>query len=131
IDMYVEGVMDLLEMIMVFPLQPADAKEKKLALIIERATTRYFPVYEKVLKDHGQDYLVGNKLSFADIHLLEAILATEEFKPDVLSAFPTLQAFKGKTSNIPTIKKFLQPGSQKKPPTDDELLAIVMNVFYS
>lgn len=48
IDMYVEGTTDLMGMIMYLPFQPADTKEKNLALIIERATTRYFPVYEKV-----------------------------------------------------------------------------------
>lgn len=46
--MYVEGTTDLMGMIMHLPFQPADTKEKNLALIIERATTRYFPVYEKV-----------------------------------------------------------------------------------
>ncbi|KAK2533963.1 glutathione S-transferase [Columba guinea] len=129
IDMYVEGTTDLMGMIMHLPFQPADTKEKNLALIIERATTRYFPVYEKALKDHGHDYLVGNKLSWADIHLLEAILMVEECKPDVLSAFPLLQAFKGRTSNIPTIKKFLQPGSQRKPPPDEKSVANVKKIF--
>ncbi|NXS57373.1 GSTA2 transferase, partial [Brachypteracias leptosomus] len=129
IDMYVEGTTDLMGMIMYLPLQPADTKDKHLALIIERATTRYFPVYEKALKDHGYDYLVGNKLSWADIHLLEAILMTEECKPDVLSAFPLLQAFKGRISNVPTIKKFLQPGSQRKPPPDDKYIAAVRKIF--
>ncbi|XP_030347092.1 glutathione S-transferase isoform X1 [Strigops habroptila] len=129
IDMYVEGTTDLMGMIMYLPFQAADTKEKNLALIIERATTRYFPVYEKALKDHGQDYLVGNKLSWADIHLLEAILMAEECKPDILSAFPLLQAFKGRTSNIPTIKKFLQPGSQRKPPTDEKAVAMVKKIY--
>jgi len=46
--MYVEGTTDLMGMIMYLPFQPADTKEKNLALIIERAATRYFPVYEKV-----------------------------------------------------------------------------------
>lgn len=45
----------------------------------------------QVLKDHGQDFLVGGKFSWADVHLLEAILMVEEMKPDVLSAFPLLQ----------------------------------------
>ncbi|KAF1512945.1 Glutathione S-transferase, partial [Eudyptes sclateri] len=129
IDMYVEGTTDLMGMIMYLPFQPADTKEKNLALIIERVTTRYFPVYEKALKDHGHDYLVGNKLSWADIHLLEAILMAEECKPDILSAFPLLQAFKGRTSNIPTIKKFLQPGSQRKPPADEKFVAVVRKIF--
>lgn len=127
--MYVEGTTDLMGMIMALPFQAADVKEKNIALITERATTRYFPVYEKALKDHGQDYLVGNKLSWADIHLLEAILMTEELKSDILSAFPLLQAFKGRMSNVPTIKKFLQPGSQRKPPLDEKSIANVRKIF--
>ncbi|NXU51946.1 GSTA2 transferase, partial [Turnix velox] len=129
IDMYVEGTTDLMGMIMILPFQPADQKENNLALITERAKTRYFPVYEKALKDHGHDYLVGNKLSWADIHVLEAILMTEECKPDILSTFPQLQAFKGRISNVPTIKKFLQPGSQRKPPPDEKYVAAVKKIF--
>ncbi|XP_006137815.1 glutathione S-transferase-like [Pelodiscus sinensis] len=129
IDMYVEGTTDLMGMIMYLAFQPPDAKEKNLALIIERATTRYFPVYEKVLKDHGQEFLVGNHVSWADVHLLEAILMAEECKPDILSPFPQLKAFKGRISNIPTIKKFLQPGSQRKPPADDKFIAEVKKIF--
>ncbi|XP_034292629.1 glutathione S-transferase-like [Pantherophis guttatus] len=129
IDMYVEGTTDLMGMIMMLPLQPAENKEKQRALIIERATTRYFPVYEKILKDHGQNFLVGNQFSWADVHLLEAILMVEEFKSDALTKFPLLQAFKTRISNIPTIKKFLQPGSQRKPPLDDNMLAQIKKVF--
>ncbi|KAM4679478.1 glutathione S-transferase-like isoform 1-T6 [Amazona ochrocephala] len=129
IDMYVEGTKDLLDMIMYHTFQPGDTQENSLALIIERAATRYFPVYEKALKDHGQDYLVGNKLSWADIYLLQAILTVEECKPDILSPFPLLQAFKGRTSNIPTIRKFLQPGSQRKPPEDEKAIAMALEIY--
>nr|XP_056712898.1 glutathione S-transferase-like [Euleptes europaea] len=126
-DMYVESIMDLGEMIMLHPFKPADVKE---TVIIEKATTRYFPVFEKVLKDHGQEYLVGNKFSRADVQLLEVILMAEELKPDILSGFPLLKAYKGRISNIPTIKKFLQPGSARKPPTDEKKAAEAMKVFH-
>ncbi|XP_054837430.1 glutathione S-transferase-like [Eublepharis macularius] len=129
-DMYIEGIMDLNEMIMMHPFKPADAKEKDLALIIERATTRYFPVFEKVLKDHGQDYLVGNKLSRADVQLLEVILMAEELKPDILSKFSLLKAYKGRISDVPTVKKFLQPGSARKPPTDEKKIAEAIKIFH-
>uniref|UniRef100_A0ACB8GDB3 Uncharacterized protein n=1 Tax=Sphaerodactylus townsendi TaxID=933632 RepID=A0ACB8GDB3_9SAUR len=89
INMYVEGTTDLMEMIMSLIFLTHEEKAKKNALIIDRATTRYFPVYEKVLK--GQDFLVGNQFSWADVHLLEAILMTEELKSDILSKFPQLQ----------------------------------------
>lgn len=54
IDMYVEGISDLMQMILMFPFSPPDAKEKNLESIKERATNRYFPVFEKV---SGSKYL--------------------------------------------------------------------------
>ncbi|XP_061478929.1 glutathione S-transferase-like [Rhineura floridana] len=130
IDMYCEGAMDLNEMIMMLPFKPADTKEKEHATIFERATTRYFPVFEKVLKDHGQGFLVGNKLSRADVQLLETILMAEELKADIISKFPLLKSFKEKISNIPTIKKFLQPGSPRKPPMDEKACEKAMKIFH-
>uniref|UniRef100_A0A8C8S9V2 glutathione transferase n=1 Tax=Pelusios castaneus TaxID=367368 RepID=A0A8C8S9V2_9SAUR len=127
IDMYVEGTTDLMGMIITFDFTPP--KQRNLALIIERATTRYFPVYEKALKQHGQEFLVGSQFSWADVQLLEAILMVEEREPTVLSKFPLLQAFKARMSNIPTIKKFLQPGSPRKPRPDDQYVATVMEVL--
>jgi glutathione S-transferase len=44
-----------------------------------------------VLKSHGQDYLVGNRLSRADIHLLEVLLYIEELDASLLATFPLLQ----------------------------------------
>ncbi|XP_035398990.1 glutathione S-transferase-like isoform X1 [Cygnus atratus] len=129
IDMYVEGVTDLMQMVMMLPFSPAEAKAKNLASIEEKATKRYFPVFEKVLKQHGQDFLVGNRFSWADVQLMEVILAVEEKIPAVLSGFPQLQAFKTKMSNMPTIKKFLQPGSARKPPPDENYVATVVSIF--
>ncbi|XP_042302831.1 glutathione S-transferase-like isoform X3 [Sceloporus undulatus] len=132
IDMYSEGAVDLNEMIMILPFKQGDAKEKEKekTAILEKATGRYFPVFEKVLKDHGQDFLVGNQLSKADVQLLEAILTTEELKADVLSKFPLLKAYKTRISNIPTIKKFLQPGSPRRPAPDEKTVDDVMKIFY-
>nr|XP_056712895.1 glutathione S-transferase 3-like isoform X2 [Euleptes europaea] len=129
IDMYVDGTMDLMGMFLMYPFSPPEQKEAQLASILEKATTRYLPVYEKALKQHGQKFLVGNCLSWADVQLLEAILMLEEKKSDILSQFPQLQAFKERTSNIPTIKKFLQPGSPRKPPPDDAYVATVLKIL--
>uniref|UniRef100_A0A8C0J656 Glutathione S-transferase n=1 Tax=Chelonoidis abingdonii TaxID=106734 RepID=A0A8C0J656_CHEAB len=113
IDMYVEGTMDLNEMIMLYPFSSPEEKEKNFALMIQRATNRYFPVYEKVLKDHGQDFLVGNQLSRADVQVQEDS-----------SLFVSL------ISNLPTIKKFLQPGSQRRTEPDDRIVETVNKVFF-
>ncbi|XP_029815076.1 glutathione S-transferase-like [Manacus vitellinus] len=130
IDMYVEGMFDLNEQLMSYGFQPADKKEQHFANMVDKTTNRYFPVFEKVLKDHGQDFLVGNQLSRADVQLLEIILMAEECKPDILAKFPLLQSFKARISNIPTIKKFLQPGSQRKPPIRPEEVPKVIAIFH-
>ncbi|XP_072187369.1 glutathione S-transferase [Excalfactoria chinensis] len=130
IDMYVEGLADLYELILTNIFQPADKKEEHLANALDKAANRYFPVFEKVLKDHGHDFLVGNKLSRADVSLLETILVVEECKPDALAKFPLLQSFKARVSNIPNIKKFLQPGSQRKPRLQEKDLPKLMAIFH-
>ncbi|CAI5769594.1 glutathione S-transferase-like [Podarcis lilfordi] len=130
IDMYCEGTMDLYELMLMLPFKPADTREKEFANIIEKATTRYFPAFEKVLKDHRQNFLVGNQLSKADIQLLEAILMAKELKADILSQFPLLKAFEVRISSIPTVKKFLQPGSPRKPPLEVKDVPGIMKIFY-
>ncbi|XP_064268235.1 glutathione S-transferase-like isoform X1 [Passer domesticus] len=131
IDMYVEGMFDLNELLMMYVIQPADKKEEYFANMMDKAENRYFPAFEKVLKDHGKDFLVGNQLSRADVQLLEVILMAEEYNPSILAKFPLLQSFKARISNIPTIKKFLQPGSQRKPRTTEEDVARAMKIFRS
>ncbi|XP_027381296.1 glutathione S-transferase A2 isoform X2 [Bos indicus x Bos taurus] len=129
IDMYSEGVEDLGEMIMHLPLCPPDQKDAKIAQIKERTTNRYFPAFEKVLKNHGQDYLVGNKLSKADIHLVELLYYVEELDPSLLANFPLLKGLKARVSSLPAVKKFLQPGSQRKPPMDEKNLEEAKRIF--
>uniref|UniRef100_A0A9L0RMW9 Uncharacterized protein n=1 Tax=Equus caballus TaxID=9796 RepID=A0A9L0RMW9_HORSE len=87
IDMCVEGLKDLNDRIMFFPLSLPEEKEKNLEYILERATTRFFPGYEK--------------------------------------------EFKARISHIPTINKFLQPGSQRKPPLDEDSIETVKSIFKS
>ncbi|XP_021567825.1 glutathione S-transferase A2 isoform X2 [Carlito syrichta] len=95
IDMYIEGMTDLNEMILLLPLTPPDQKDAKVALIKERTTNRYFPAFEKVLKSHGQDYLVGNRLSRADIQLVELLYEVEEVDPSLIANFPLLKVTHG------------------------------------
>ncbi|XP_064563665.1 glutathione S-transferase-like [Zonotrichia leucophrys gambelii] len=130
IDMYVEGMFDLNELLMKYGYLPLDQRKEHFANMMDKTENRYFPAFEKVLKGHGKGFLVGNQLSRADVQLLEIILMAEEYKPDILAKFPLLQSFKARISNIPTIKKFLQPGSQRKPLITDEELPKVMKIFY-
>lgn len=46
--MYVEGTTDLSLFILPFPFMTPEDQERQLVIIKEKATKRYFPVYEKV-----------------------------------------------------------------------------------
>ncbi|KAK7817088.1 hypothetical protein U0070_001800 [Myodes glareolus] len=118
IDMYTEGILDLSEMMLQVVISLPEQREAKISLVKEKTKNRYLPAYEKVLKSHGQDYLVGNRLTKVDIHLLELLLYVEELDSSLLAPFPLLKALKSRISSLPNVKKFLQPGSQRKPPPD-------------
>lgn len=129
IDMYVDGTGDLMALVIMSFFLPPDDKKKSVDFIIQQATSRYFPAYEKVLEAHCKDFLVGDQLSWADVHLLEAILMVDEIDATILSEFPKLQAFKERISSIPTIARFLEPGSKRKPPPDDKYIQTVKTIL--
>ncbi|XP_051880538.1 glutathione S-transferase, alpha tandem duplicate 1 [Pristis pectinata] len=128
IDMYSEGAKDLMTLVMRHPFLPAAEKDSNLAQMENKAKNRYFPAFEKSINQQT-GYMVGNQLTIADLQVLEAILMLEEKFPLILSEFPLLQKFKEKISNIPRIKKFLQPGSPRKPPPDDHYVQIAREVL--
>lgn len=129
IDMYAEGVADLDEIVLHYPYIPPGEKEASLAKIKDKARNRYFPAFEKVLKSHGQDYLVGNRLSRADVYLVQVLYHVEELDPSALANFPLLKALRTRVSNLPTVKKFLQPGSQRKPLEDEKCVESAVKIF--
>ncbi|CAO2634254.1 Glutathione S-transferase A1 [Lemmus lemmus] len=129
IDMYTEGIHDLTEMMIQSVVCPPDQREAKVSLVKDKTKNRYLPAFEKVLKSHGQDYLVGNRLTRVDIHLLEVLLYVEELDPSLLAPFPLLKALKSRISSLPNVKKFLQPGSQRKPPPDVKKIQEARKLF--
>ncbi|KAM5256095.1 glutathione S-transferase alpha-3-like [Ctenodactylus gundi] len=129
IDMYSEGIADLHEMVLYYPYHPPTEKEASLAQIKEKARNRYLPAFEKVLKSHGQNYLVGNKLSKADIQLVELLYHVEELDSSIMASFPLLQGLRTRVSNLPMVKKFLQPGSPMKPLDDERCVEEAKKIF--
>ncbi|XP_026879390.1 glutathione S-transferase, alpha tandem duplicate 1 [Electrophorus electricus] len=127
IDIYAEGARDIMEMIMVLPFTPPEKKQSQLDKIQLKVKDRSLPTYEKALSN--SQFLVGNQLSCADVHLFEATLMLEELFPAILSTFPKIQAFQNRMKAIPAINKFLQPGSQRKPPPDEVYVKTVMDVL--
>uniref|UniRef100_A0A671T9B7 Glutathione S-transferase n=1 Tax=Sinocyclocheilus anshuiensis TaxID=1608454 RepID=A0A671T9B7_9TELE len=121
IDMYSEALSPTL--IIMYPFKPAENTQIHLSNIEQKATDHFLPVFEKGLAN--SQFLVGNQLSRADVHLLEASLMLQELLPTILSAFPKIQKMKA----FPTISKFLQPGSARKPPPDEVYVKTVMAVL--
>nr|ABK96975.1 glutathione S-transferase alpha [Hypophthalmichthys molitrix] len=127
IDMYTEGTIDIMDLIMHFPVEPPETKQKQLGNIEQKAKERFLPVFEKALAN--SQFLVGNQLSRADVHLLEVTLMLQELLPTILSTFPKIQAFQERMKALPRISKFLQPGSARKPPPDEEVMKTVKEVL--
>ncbi|KAI4812272.1 hypothetical protein KUCAC02_023673 [Chaenocephalus aceratus] len=125
VNTHSEGLMDLMEMIMMLPFA-ADVKTK-LDNIQNKAKDRYLPVFEKALS--GPIYLVGGRLSCADVQLLECTLMLEEKFAGILAEFPNLKSFQGRMTRIPAVSRFLQPGSKRKPQPDDVYVKTIMEVF--
>ncbi|CAN0031296.1 glutathione S-transferase A4-like [Lampetra fluviatilis] len=131
VDMYVEGMRDLGELMLPLAFLKPEEFEQRLKQVEDKASKRYLPVYEKVLGDGGGGggFLVGTSLTVADVLLLELLLALEERFPKLLSGFPHLQEFKGRLSQEPNIKRFLQPGSQRKAMPDQVYVDTVRSVY--
>ncbi|XP_074531815.1 glutathione S-transferase 3-like [Halichoeres trimaculatus] len=125
INMYSEGVIDLMEMIMMLPFTQ-DTKPK-LDNIEKKAKERYLPVFEKALTETV--FLVGGKLSMADVLLTECTLMLEEKFTGILKDFPSVKSFQGRMIRIPAIDRFLKPGSKRRPQPDEHYVKTVMEVF--
>ncbi|KAG7248051.1 hypothetical protein CRUP_011541, partial [Coryphaenoides rupestris] len=113
VNMYSEGLLDLMEMVMMSIFTPPEDLKAKLETIETKAIGRYLPVFEKALC--GPVFLVGGQLSVADVQLMECSLMLEEKFPGVLAKFPNIKSFQGRMSRRPAIERFLQPGSKRKP----------------
>ncbi|KAL6078587.1 hypothetical protein STEG23_011156, partial [Scotinomys teguina] len=100
IDMYTEGTIDLNEMIIRYPFLPPGEKVASLAQITRKASKCYFPAFEEALKNHRQDYLVGNRLSRADIHVVELLYHMEELNDSIVASFPLLQVYEELEDNL-------------------------------
>ncbi|XP_061600619.1 glutathione S-transferase, alpha tandem duplicate 1 [Cololabis saira] len=125
VNMYCEGLMDLMEMIMILPFIPNP--KPKVDNIESKAKERYLPVFEKALS--GAIYLVGDNVTIADVQLLECTLMLEEKLPGILADFSNVKSFQGRMLNCKAAKEFLQPGSNRKPQPDETYVKTVVEVL--
>jgi len=68
---------------------------------------RYFGMYEKLLKDSGTGYFVGNSLSLADFFVYDQVHTPSKWKTYKTDNFPLLQALKQKVEGQAKVKAYL------------------------
>ena len=84
----------------------------------------------KELANNGSNgHLVGNKLTLADIGLLEVILLVNELLgPQELEPYPSIQKFFTTIKSIPAIGEYLS-GPQRPRANDEKYIAEVRRVL--
>nr|QVK45602.1 glutathione S transferase [Brachionus paranguensis] len=98
-----------------------------------KATTmpKYLPIFNSMLSKNGSNgYLVGSKISLADIGLLEVVLTIEELLgQDELKPYAEVQNFLATMKSNELIRKYLN--SELRPRKNDEkYVAEVKSVLY-
>ncbi|XP_052088659.1 glutathione S-transferase alpha-4-like isoform X2 [Mytilus californianus] len=127
IDMYYEGSRDFYS---VFIAMVFTDENECLKKVKEVMLPKYFPVYEKILKNCNTKYLVGDVVSFADVGLLECLLAVEEFLGmESIDSYPKIKEYYQKMKAEDRISTFLK-GPHRKKRNTEEYVATVKKVLY-
>ena len=78
---------------------------------------KFGPCFEARLVSNGGDFCVGNRLSFADVVLAEALTSYMEWLPNLLSETPHLKDLQSRVLNQDGIASYL--GSEQRYPKAD------------
>ena len=118
-DMFAGAITDFAEASMQAAFQPT--KEIALKMLQERFN-KFAPKFELRIKENGNNFCVGNKISFADVMLAEALSAYVEWIHDLLKNTPLLLSIYEKVIDQTGIKSYLS--SDLRYPKPDEKYVI-------
>ena len=118
-DMFAGAITDFAEASMQAAFQPT--KEIAVKMLKERFN-KFAPKFELRIKENGNEFCVGKKISFADVILTEALSAYLEWIPDLLKNTPLLSSIYEKVINQTGIKLYLS--SELRYPIPDEKYVI-------
>lgn len=94
-----------------------ESDETKKAEGQTKLASETFPFYLKrwsaILEKNGTGYLVGNKLSIADLHVASYLQIFGESSPDMMKEFPHIQKHQAAVFNAKGIKEWVE----KRPKT--------------
>uniref|UniRef100_A0A0B7BHZ4 Uncharacterized protein n=1 Tax=Arion vulgaris TaxID=1028688 RepID=A0A0B7BHZ4_9EUPU len=85
---------------------------------VQKALSKYLPIFEKIASANGTGFLVGNSLTIADLSLLEVLLVCVEYLGiTILKDYPAVNKFYSVVTSTDGIAGFLK-GPQRKRKND-------------
>ncbi|GAA5977446.1 hypothetical protein JCM11641_000966 [Rhodosporidiobolus odoratus] len=89
---------------------------EQLTLFIKEYVPKVLKQLEHMFKENSSEagYLVDDKPSFAEFHLLYLLRVLCVLNPSILSSYPTLQAWQQRMNGRPGIKAYLESGRVKE-----------------
>ncbi|KAI0986587.1 hypothetical protein GJ496_007620 [Pomphorhynchus laevis] len=117
IDMLYSAARDFYFVFMLYKFKDEEETLKEARTI---ACPRYMPVFEDILRKSTNKYqlidtyfkLVEDRLSIADIGLLEVLLSVKDYVPEQLNMYPLLNKYLERMSNSKPFKAYLNSNSR-------------------
>ncbi|XP_067915918.1 glutathione S-transferase P-like isoform X2 [Heterodontus francisci] len=114
IDMVNDGVEDLRIKYIMFIYREYDTGKEAF---IKSIPAELKPFEDLLAKNNGgKDFLVGNKISYADYNLVDMLSNLEVLSPGYLKGTPLLKAYVDRIISRPKLKAYLESDAHKKVP---------------
>lgn len=114
-DLIAGAVTDFSETGLKAMFQPTD----EIAISEQQATfDKFAPCFEARLGENGTGFCAGNRLSFADVILAEALSSYLEWIPDILESTPLLKSLNEIVLSQPGINTYLNSNLRYPKPDD-------------
>ena len=124
-DMFAGAISDFAETAMQAPFQPSN----NIALeTLKNRFQKFSPKFELRIKENGNNLCVGNKITFADILLTEALNSYIEWIPNLLNESKVLSSLYERIMNEKAIKSYLN-SKQRYPKPDISYVIDVARVL--
>ena len=133
-DMIADGLADFRKFFTSFDNYRLRKKDEAGYLAqVRKSFPRYLTPLEEMLKDNNdgekRGYLLGERITYADISLVEILELVKEVFPDVLEKeYPFLGSFRERVLERPGLKAHYSAG-RRNPPISDEYITHVNEVL--
>ncbi|CAL2043661.1 unnamed protein product [Caenorhabditis brenneri] len=110
LDMFNECVRDLRLKFAFFIYKDTETHDQ----IANKTLPEFLGKLEKLFKEHPGDFIIGNKISYADYFLFEELDVYHTFDKTILDKFPDLKEFWERMWNRPHLKAYLEQRKKDK-----------------